>query len=90
MFYIIVFLLLNPLFSTLLKPCQNCIYYIKPFFNDKYEIGNYFGKCLKFANNHTQELDYKYALQVRINEKECGKDGKYFDSGMPIDIIPSL
>ena len=62
--------------------------------NDKYEIGNYFGKCNKFVNNDTLigDFDYKYALQVRLNENECGKEGKYFIEGEPITTmdIPSL
>jgi len=76
------------------KTCQQCVFYIKPTYTDKYEIGNYFGKCNKFVNNDTLigDFDYKYALLVRLNEDECGKEGKYFNQGEPVNYydIPSL
>jgi len=86
MYFIILLLSLQPILSmTTYKSCQQCIFYIKPNFNDKYEIGNYFGKCTKFTNNDTiiGDFDYKFALMVRINENECGKEGTYFISGDP-------
>ena len=67
MYFIILFLLLPSIISsTIYKSCQQCIFYIKPIFNDKYEIGNYFGKCAKFSNNDTAlgDFEYKYALIV--------------------------
>jgi hypothetical protein len=80
--------------TNIYNSCKKCISYIKPSFNDKYEIGNYFGKCNKFVNNDTLigDFDYKYALQVRLNENECGKEGKYFIEGEPVNSIdiPSL
>jgi hypothetical protein len=63
------------------KTCQHCIYYIRPIINDKYEIGNYFGKCIKFTNNDTMlgDVDYKY-------------EGKYHNPGETTNSydIPSL
>jgi len=80
--------------TNIYNSCKKCISYIKPSFYDKYEIGNYFGKCNKFVNNDTLigDFDYKYALQVRLNENECGKEGKYFIEGEPVNSIdiPSL
>lgn len=95
---VFVFLFLLILQTTLPMPtyktCQQCIYYIRPIFNDKYEIGNYFGKCIKFTNNDTTlgDIDYKYALMSRINENECGKEGKYHNPGETSNSydIPSL
>lgn len=76
------------------KSCQHCIYYMKPFFNDKYEIGNYFGKCAKFIeiDSYTNQSNYKYALQVRANENECGKQGIFYSAGLPVNSIdfPSI
>ena len=76
------------------KSCQHCMFYIKPFFNDKYEIGNYLGKCSKFIemDSYTNQSHYKYALQVRANENECGQQGLYYNVGEPITTmdIPSL
>jgi hypothetical protein len=85
-FYILLLLLIQGVSSiTNQKSCKQCIFYIKPNFNDKYEIGNYFGKCTKFNNNDTLigEFDFKFALMARINEYECGKEGKYYISGEP-------
>jgi len=95
MYFIVLLLSLQSIFSmTTYKTCQQCIFYIKPNFNDKYEIGNYFGKCIKFTNNDTviSDFDYKFALMARINENECGKEGKYFISGEPSNScdFPSL
>jgi len=46
------------------------------------------------VNNDTLigDFDYKYALLVRINENECGNEGKYFNQGEPVNSydIPSL
>ena len=87
MYFIILFILLQSIYSlTTYKTCQQCIFYIKPIFNDKYEFGNYFGKCTKFTNNDTivGDFDYKYALMARINENECGKEGKYHNEGEPV------
>jgi hypothetical protein len=76
------------------KSCQHCIFYIKPFFNDKYEIGNYLGKCTKFIeiDSYTNQSQYKYAIQVRENENECGEDGIYYNQGEPVTTmdIPSI
>lgn len=86
MYFIILFILLQTIYSlTTYKTCQQCIFYIKPGFNNKYEIGNYFGKCIKFTNNDTivGDFDYKYALIARLNENECGKEGKYHNKGEP-------
>jgi hypothetical protein len=32
---------------------------------------------------HNQDFDYKFALMARINENECGKEGKYHNPGEP-------
>jgi hypothetical protein len=95
MYFIILLLALQTIFSkTTYKSCQQCIFFIKPNFNDKYEIGNYFGKCIKFTNNDTaiSVFDYKFALMDRINEYECGKEGKYYNEGEPANSydFPSL
>lgn len=96
MFLILLFYLLNPSGSapstTNPKPCQQCIHYIKPLYNDKYDIGNYFGKCIKFMNydKPLAEIDYKYAIIARTKEEDCGIEGKHFTSGVSLDNIPSL
>jgi len=48
---------------------------------DEYYIGDYFGKCKKFmkVDDNSNELKYRYALQLRTFEYFCGKKGRLFE-----------
>jgi hypothetical protein len=46
-------------------------------------IGNYYGKCAKFTYRYfmgdEEDYDNKFAIYCRMNEKLCGKGGKYYE-----------
>lgn len=60
--------------------CQNCKYFIRVKTSDSYILNEFYGKCNKFAflNPITNEKIYKYAVSARLNELDCGKEGKHF------------
>jgi len=68
------------------KPCYSCVHYVPSQFGGKYEIGEYMGRCRKFADGQTGEIDYLYALKARINETQCGIAGKFYT--LNIDSTP--
>ena len=74
--------------------CSNCKNYIRPIYNEKFEIGNYLGKCSKFMeiDTLTNELKFKYAVKARLYESDCGSSAKYYeeDNVKTGDITPNM
>ena len=66
---------------TALNQCKNCKHFITPYYNGKYAIGNYYGKCIKFTrlSPSTTEYDYVTTEDARTDESMCGKSGKKFE-----------
>jgi hypothetical protein len=64
-----------------LKKCSNCKHFISTLYKGEYTIGNYYGKCVKFAKKDpiTDEFDYIQAGEARMNELFCGNSGKFFE-----------
>jgi hypothetical protein len=62
-----------------LRPCYSCVHYIPSKLGGKYDIGEYMGRCKKFADVQTNELDYIYAIKARVNETQCGAAGKFYE-----------
>jgi Pyruvate/2-oxoacid:ferredoxin oxidoreductase delta subunit len=62
-----------------LPSCKNCIH----FAPDKYyhEYATTMSKCNKFGDKDivTDKITYRYADACRVDEKLCGKEGKYFE-----------
>ena len=77
------------LFSTIHKitnPCIKCVNYIPYKYIDPYDelydndSETKIGTCYKFGNPNyvTGEIQYDNALQCRIWNNKCGKEGKYY------------
>jgi hypothetical protein len=58
--------------------CKTCEHYLPRdiFFDD-----GLLGKCAKFGKKDlvTGKITYNYADFCRIDDKECGKEGKYYE-----------
>ena len=76
-------------FTTIIikKPinlCVNCVYYMNykyaypedEMYNRKHKLGN----CALFGKQHlvTGEIEYDNALECRLNDLKCGKNGQFF------------
>lgn len=85
------------LFSSFIKktnnPCINCINYIKYKYayphDEIYDRKTILGTCSKFGKEHlvTGEIEYDDALECRINDSKCGKEGRYYNSTIYQKII---
>ena len=76
-------------FTTLVikKPinlCVNCVHYMKYKYDyphdELYAYKTKIGTCALFGKQHlvTGEIDYDNALECRLNELKCGKNGQFF------------
>lgn len=65
-------------FASSFPKCKNCIYYKPQFY--PYDLSSPFNRCMKFSDKHsiTGESIFHYANLCRMNENQCGKQGKYF------------
>ena len=64
-----------------IKPCSDCIYFIKPKLND-YPYGSQStGRCKQFGEKHvvTGQINYAFALTCRMDNTLCGISAKYFE-----------
>lgn len=73
--------ILNILCLSATKLCRNCRFFIPERFAEKYEVGNYLGKCKKFGyvDTNTSEIEHTYSFIARSNEKQCGKAAKHHE-----------
>jgi hypothetical protein len=68
------------------NPCINCINYIKYKYSNPYDeiydTNPISGNCRLFGKENlvTGQIEYDYALLCRIDETQCGKKGKYFNT----------
>jgi len=76
-------------FTTIIikKPinlCVNCVHYMKYKYDyphdELYAYKTKIGNCALFGKQHlvTGEIDYDNALECRLNELKCGKNGQFF------------
>lgn len=57
------------------KPCHQC----------KFFINRGYGQCSKFVVYRGRgKLIHQFAEEARANEKECGKNAKYWISNAPL------
>jgi hypothetical protein len=59
--------------------CRNCVYYKPPYYGD---FTSSLSKCNKFGTKYiiTDKISYTdFADMSRQDEKQCGKEGKYFE-----------
>ena len=66
------------------KMCKNCIHFMPQTMKEgELPIGDYYGKCGKFAYKYLigdeEDYDNKFAIYCRMNERLCGKGGKYYE-----------
>lgn len=68
------------------NPCVNCVNYIKykyrnPY-DEIYDTNPILGNCRLFGKENlvTGQIEYDNALLCRLNETQCGKKGKYFNT----------
>jgi hypothetical protein len=64
-----------------INKCRNCKHFISTLYKGEYYIGDYHGKCIKFAKKHplTGEFDYSPINEARNSELLCGKTGRFFE-----------
>jgi len=62
------------------NPCINCIHYIKYHLHNSDNYENKIGICRLFGEQNlvTGHVEFENALSCRINESQCGKEGRYF------------
>jgi len=67
--------------SMLLQKCSNCKHFISTTYKGNFEIGHYYGKCMKFTTVDpiTNEFDYIPSVEARAKEIYCGKHGKQYE-----------
>ena len=68
------------------NPCINCIHYVKykyknPY-DELYETNPISGKCSLFGEENlvTGVIEYESALICRINDSQCGKEGRFYSN----------
>ena len=74
----------NSLLNANEKMCKNCIHFMPQAMKEgELPIGDYYGKCGKFVYKYfiddEEDYDNKFAIYCRLNEKLCGKGGKYYE-----------
>lgn len=74
----------NSIMNANSKKCSNCIHFMPQTMKEgELPIGDYYGKCGKFSYRYLmgdeEDYDNKFAFYCRMNEKLCGKDGKYYE-----------
>jgi hypothetical protein len=64
------------------KLCKDCKHFLPTFIGDKYDVGDYFGKCNLYGkiNLVTGEIDNEYASNVRIFDTMCGINATHFEN----------
>lgn len=62
-----------------LPVCKTCVHFK---FYDANELNYTLGKCEKFGNKNivSGEITYVFAESCRIDDDQCGKNGKHFES----------
>jgi len=75
----------NSLLNANKKMCKNCKYFMPQTMKEgELPIDDYYGKCHKFKykyfiDENIEDFDHKFAIYCRMNEKLCGKGGKYYE-----------
>ena len=74
----------NSMMNANSKKCSTCKYFMPQTMKEgELPIGDYYGKCDKFTYRYfmgdEEDYDNKFAIYCRMNDKLCGKDGKYYE-----------
>jgi hypothetical protein len=74
----------NSLLNANEKMCKKCIHFMPQTMKEgELPIGDYYGKCGKFVYKYfiddEEDYDNKFAIYCRLNDKLCGKGGKYYE-----------
>jgi hypothetical protein len=68
--------------------CLNCLHFIKYTNNEPFSSSNEkYGRCKKFGEVDlvTGVIEYDLAIECRLNEGKCGKNGSEFNEKSNLD-----
>ena len=85
--FLLILILIDPIFSLSKKMCINCKHFINP------QGKNKVGRCSLFPIlNDIEENDNQYidTNNSRKNYYMCGEKGRYYEKVIPVEVPPFL
>lgn len=88
--FLLYFLLLNTTLTTIIridktknsyKLCKDCKHFLPTMYGDKFDIGNYMGRCSLYGkiNLINGEIEHDYASTARSFDDMCGTNATHFE-----------